>query len=97
MVRFGLPGSSVAAMGETFSSFVNPDIPIPVRIQQITGISDADVADALHFNALRLQVEEFIGEATIVGQNVGFDLAFLAEQGFPDPYTVSHSSKELHL
>ena len=21
----------------------------------------------------------------------------LAEQGFPDPYTVSHSSKELHL
>ena len=63
MVRFGLPGSPVAAMGETFSSFVNPDIPIPVRIQQITGISDADVADALHFNALRLQVEEFIGEA----------------------------------
>ena len=88
MVRFGLPGSSVAAMSETFSSFVNPDIPIPVRIQQITGISDADVADALHFNALRLQVEEFIGEATIVGQNVGFDLAFLAEQGLRPPGAV---------
>ena len=81
MVRFGLPGAASVARPEMFDSFVNPDIPIPVRIQQITGISDADVADALHFNALRLEVEEFIGEATIVGQNVGFDLAFLAEQG----------------
>ena len=25
------------------------------------------------------------------------EIRALAEQGFPDPYTVSHSSKELHL
>ncbi len=80
MVRFSAPGVAIANP-DKFDSFVNPDVPIPVRIQQITGISDADVADAPHFNALRLRVEEFIGEASIVGQNVGFDLAFLAQQG----------------
>ncbi|HBT06275.1 MAG TPA: rRNA maturation factor, partial [Alcanivorax sp.] len=25
------------------------------------------------------------------------EIRALAEQGYPDPYTVSHSSKELHL
>ena len=76
MVRFTLDGVS-----ESFEALVNPERPIPLRIQQITGISDADVSDALHFNALRLEVEDFIGEAAIVGQNVSFDLGFLADEG----------------
>ena len=91
MVRFRLADASEAGAAgtpETFDLFVNPDVPIPLRVQQMTGISDADVADALHFNALRLDVEEFIGEAAIVGQNVGFDLAFLAEQGLRPPGPV---------
>ncbi len=76
MVRFTLDG-----VLDTFQSMVNPGKPIPIRIQQITGIHDEDVRDALHFNAMRLEVEEFIGDATIVGQNVGFDLRFLGEVG----------------
>ncbi|MCZ6783846.1 MAG: 3'-5' exonuclease, partial [Proteobacteria bacterium] len=76
MVRFTLDGVS-----DSFEALVNPERPIPLRIQQITGISDADVSDALHFNALRLEVEDFIGEASIVGQNVSFDLGFLADEG----------------
>jgi len=76
MVRFTLDG-----VLDTFQSMVNPGKPIPIRIQQITGIQDEDVHDALHFNAMRLEIEEFIGDATIVGQNVGFDLRFLSEEG----------------
>ena len=76
MVRFTLEG-----VQRSYSSLVNPEIPIPFRIARLTGISDGDVRDAPRFGSIRLDVEEFLGDAVVVGQNVGFDLAFLAEEG----------------
>ena len=83
MVRF-----THAGVDATYDQLVNPGREIPLRIQQLTGITNADVRDAPHFNGLRLEIEEFLGQATIVGQNIGFDLAFLAAAGLTPPGDV---------
>ena len=83
MVRFTREG-----VGATYSQLVNPEREIPLRVQQLTGITPADVAGAPHFNSLRLEIEEFIGDATVVGQNIGFDLSVLAHQQLIPPGDV---------
>jgi DNA polymerase III epsilon subunit family exonuclease len=62
---------------DEFHSLVNPGRPIPLKITQLTGISDSDVATAPPFSALRERLLRFAGDAIIVGHNVGFDLGFL--------------------
>jgi len=62
-----------------FGSLVNPGRPIPLKITQLTGISDSDVATAPPFSALRERFLRFVGDAIIVGHNVGFDLGFLKQ------------------
>ena len=71
----------------TYTTLVNPTRPIPHAVQRLTGISDATVRDAPHFNSVRAEVAEFIGDAAVVGHNVSFDLAFLAAEAleFPGP------------
>jgi DNA polymerase-3 subunit epsilon/ATP-dependent DNA helicase DinG len=76
MVRFTLEGVEA-----TYSQLVNPGRKIPALIERLTGIHDADVRDAPSFNSVRLEIDEFFGDAAVVGQNVAFDLEFLADQG----------------
>ncbi len=64
-----------------FSSLVNPGRKIPFIVTDITGISDADVANAPAFDSIRDELSEFIGENPIVGHNVAFDLGFLKAYG----------------
>ncbi|MEA1958494.1 MAG: helicase C-terminal domain-containing protein [Chloroflexota bacterium] len=75
-VKFDLDGEI-----DTFHSMVRPSRPISYRIQTITGISDRDVEDAPQPAAALDRLAAFVGGCTIVGQNIGFDLAFLAESG----------------
>ena len=66
---------------ENFSTFVNPGRLVPREVRELTGITDADLAGAPRFVAVRDALVRFIGGRTIVGQNIAFDLAFLrAEQ-----------------
>ncbi|PZC44892.1 MAG: DNA polymerase-3 subunit epsilon/ATP-dependent DNA helicase DinG [Chloroflexi bacterium] len=83
MVRF--TRDSVQA---TYSQLVNPHRDIPLRVQQLTSIAPADVADAPHFNSIRLDIEDFLADATIVGQNIGFDLSVLARADLIPPGDV---------
>jgi len=76
-VRFH-PGGEVSA---TWSSLVNPDRPLPFRIQQLTGITQADLAGAPSLFQVLPALSRFVGDATIVGHNVGFDLDFLNRHG----------------
>lgn len=64
----------------TFSSMVNPGRPIPLKITQLTGITDRDVLTAPPFSALREKLARFVGNAIVVGHNVSFDLSFLHHQ-----------------
>ena len=62
---------------ENYRTFVNPGRSIPIEVQELTGISNADIADAPRFSEVRDEVRAFIGDLPIVGQNIAFDIAFL--------------------
>lgn len=62
---------------ENFRTFVNPGRSIPIEVQELTGISNADIAAAPRFSEVREAVRAFIGDRPVVGQNIAFDLAFL--------------------
>ena len=65
---------------ETFLRLVNPGIPIPPGATDIHGISDEDVKDAPSFEAVHADLQSFLGDAVIVGQSIGFDLAILLRE-----------------
>ncbi|MEA2527351.1 MAG: polymerase subunit epsilon [Thermomicrobiales bacterium] len=58
-------------------SLLQPERRIPAFITKLTGISDDMVAEAPRFVDLADAVVEFIGDAPILGHNVGFDVGFL--------------------
>lgn len=64
---------------ETFSVLVNPGKPIPYKIQQLTGISPADVADAPPIEVVLPDLQRFVGNHPVLGHNIGFDLGFLRQ------------------
>ena len=64
-----------------FSSKVNPCMPIPPVVTELTGISDEDVKGAPAFSAIAGKVLEFIGSADVGGFNLErFDLPLLARE-----------------
>ena len=66
---------------DVFHTRVNPYRPLPRFITELTGLTQADVDSAPPFSAIAPGLEEFIGKSPIVGQNVDFDLGFLAKKG----------------
>lgn len=66
-------------LGE-FSTFVDPGMPVPAFITELTGISDAMLFGAPLIHEALPQLIEFCGapeEAVIVAHNAPFDLGFL--------------------
>jgi DNA polymerase-3 subunit epsilon len=66
---------------DDFHSRVNPGIPIPAMITQLTGISDADVQQMPSFQAIAPQLKEFLTDCDLAGYNSNrFDVPFLVEE-----------------
>ncbi len=62
---------------ESFESFVNPGMPVPPEITRLTGITDADVANAPNEEQVLRSFMEFIGERPLVAHNAEFDMGFM--------------------
>lgn len=62
---------------ETFSTFVNPARSLPVRIVELTGICDADVAQAPYIDDILDAFLAFVGEDVLLGHNILFDYSFV--------------------
>ncbi len=60
-----------------FSSFVNPGMPIPALITDLTGITGADTATAPLFETVAPNLLAFIGDLPVCGHQVIFDLTFI--------------------
>ncbi len=65
---------------DDYSRLINPGIPIPRKVTEITGIRDADVADAPSFADLAEEVYARLGAGIAVAHNFPFDLAFLSQE-----------------
>lgn len=68
---------------DRFVSLVNPQRPIPVRIQQITGITEGDVATAPVLDQILPELLAFVNLDVhgLIAHNVAFDMGFLHTAG----------------
>lgn len=62
---------------DEFSSLVNPEMPIPFSITQMTGIDDNLVTDAPIAKEVAPQIYSFLGDGIFTAHNVSFDLGFV--------------------
>ncbi|HET7700723.1 MAG TPA: helicase C-terminal domain-containing protein [Candidatus Limnocylindria bacterium] len=80
-VRLRLDADGAVTLGERFSSLVDPGGPLAAVITRLTGIRDEDLAGAPTAAVALAGLDAFLGDAVIVGHNVGFDLGFLERGG----------------
>lgn len=62
---------------KTYTKFLHPGKSIPAYIQDLTNITDADVADAPSFELYADYIYELLQDAVFVAHNTDFDLPFL--------------------
>ena len=62
---------------ERFSTFVNPKVPIPFEIEQLTSINDDMVLDAPTIDEILPKFMEFCQDAVMVAHNADFDMSFI--------------------
>ena len=65
---------------DRFSTFVNPKIPIPYNIEQLTGIDDSMVVDADTIENILPEFLKFCDGAVMVAHNAEFDVTFIREK-----------------
>ncbi len=77
---------------DRFSEFVNPEMPIPFRIENLTGINDSMVIGAQTVEEVLPRFLAFCEGAVMVAHNAGFDMSFIQKNaydlGLDREYTV---------
>lgn len=65
---------------DRFSTFVNPEVPIPYRITELTSIDDGMVREAPKLAEILPQFLEFSRGCVMVAHNAEFDMGFIDEK-----------------
>ena len=77
---------------DRYSTFVNPERPIPFEIEKLTGIHDGMVEDAKVIEDILPEFLEFSKGCIMVAHNAEFDMSFIREnckrQGYEQAFTV---------
>jgi len=68
---------------KTYETFVQPGVPIPHLVINLTGITDKDVEKAPNLKDIKDDLIKFIGDYPIMGHNISFDIDFLEAAGIP--------------
>ena len=66
-------------IADKFSTFVNPQVPIPYHIEKLTSINDSMVMDAPLIEEVLPQFMEFCEGCVMVAHNASFDMSFIIE------------------
>ena len=62
---------------DKFSTFVNPQVPIPFRIEELTSIKDDMVVGSPTIDVILPQFAEFCKDCIMVAHNADFDMSFI--------------------
>ncbi len=91
IIEIGAVKVSGGAIVDRYSTFVNPDVPIPFEIEKLTGIRDDMVVDAPQIDEILPQFLEFCEGCVLVAHNASFDMSFIIENcrrlGYQTEYT----------
>ncbi|MCB9664612.1 MAG: 3'-5' exonuclease [Alphaproteobacteria bacterium] len=80
LVVFRLDEEGAVAGQRVVSHLVNPGIPVPRKVTEITGIRDEDLAGKPPFAVIAEEVAELLSGSVGVAHNVPFDHAFLVRE-----------------
>ena len=91
IIEIGAVKVSGGKIVDRFSTFVNPEVPIPFEIEKLTSIRDDMVMDSPVIEVILPQFLEFCEGCVMVAHNANFDMSFIMEncrrQGFSDAFT----------
>ena len=92
IIEIGAVKVENGSITERFSTFVNPEVPIPFNIEELTSIRDDMVMDAPKIETILPEFMEFCKGAIMVAHNADFDMSFIHKncerQGLPCDYTI---------
>ena len=81
------------AITERFSTFINPEVPIPYNIEQLTSIKDDMVLDAPRIEEILPEFMKFCEGTVMVAHNAEFDTGFIRKNcermGLPFDFTIA--------
>ena len=77
IIEIGAVKVERGAITERFSTFVNPEVPIPFHIEELTSIRDDMVMDAQKIEEILPRFLEFCEGAIMVAHNAEFDMSFI--------------------
>jgi ATP-dependent DNA helicase DinG len=80
IIEIGAVALDNGVIGRTFQTLINPGMPIPELVVNLTGISDEDVRDAPPVGDVLQALADFVGDAPLIAHNATFDRAFLHRQ-----------------
>ncbi len=92
IIEFGAVKVRNGEIIDRFSSFVNPEIPIPFAIEQLTGINDNMVIEAPKIEKVLREFIAFVGDAVLVAHNAEFDMSFILEKEKDHQIQLMHTS-----
>ncbi len=91
IIEIGAVKVSAGKVVDRYSTFINPEVPIPFAIEKLTGIRDEDVMDYPTITEILPGFFEFIKGCVLVAHNANFDMSFLLENakrmGLPNDFT----------
>ena len=86
IIEIGAVKISNGQVVDRFSEFVNPKVPIPYRITELTSIKDEMVENAPTIDVILPKFIEFCQGTVLVAHNAGFDTSF-----------IKHNCKKLNI
>jgi len=79
IIEIGAVKVSGGEIVDRYSTFVNPDVPIPFEIEKLTGIRDDMVIDSPQIDEILPKFLDFCDGCIMVAHNATFDMSFIIE------------------
>lgn len=77
IIEIGVTELNKGIIKKNYSRLIKPEEPIPYHITKITNITNDMVKDSKSIEEVLPKFREFIGDKTIIGHNISFDIRFL--------------------